>query len=591
MVRFIRMEFRRFLSSKNVVILLVTLALLILTAGYFTFRKPQPVAMDKYAPATALAYIEINSLTELIDGLTSTNAWHEVAPVLGLSSQLKQLGSGIGFMSNTGLGPDEVVIAGRAQYAVVVTGLDAGTGANEEGVTLNVKPRFALLVETHSSAEKAAKLAADRAAIIAKRIFGDSTKEESSNFEGTRLMTFRGEQPERQLVAAASGSLVLIANHESPMKACLEAIAGRTATLAQDETLKQKRGEIDNHSAIFAYVTKSGIEKFAQFGPAIFATRFTNNPDALTAIANLFGHISNQTADAMLYSLQFEDGAVTENYLLALRPAIAAGLRETTKPATGASFAALQLIPKEALEGTILNIETVGVLPENLLKQLSPSLDLVAGLALREFVISFRKQLALEPSDTLDKAIGNEIALIKMNQSEPVAMLILVKDRNQLLPAMNRYLAKDNARISSESYHDIEIRISSNEDGRAAAFIADFLVLGTSSQIKKIIDTKAGQPSAATDLQVAKAFTNHPQNASIIAYEADTKKAGEMMLTISKLTRVTDGARELLEQEPMQKALSGLPYSTSVTSFRDSGVFTQTHSAVGIFRRISDWLE
>jgi hypothetical protein len=585
------MEFRRLLSPKNIVIFIVALVLIFLTTGYFIFRKPQPVPMDKYAPATALAYIEINSLTDVLDGVTDTKAWNEIAPVLGLSSQLKQLGSGIGLMSNTGLGPDEVVIAGRAQYAVVVTDIDAGTGANEDGVYLNVKPRFALIAETHTSAEKATKIVNDRASIIARRIFGDATKEESTNYAGTRLMTFRGEQPQRQLIAASSGSVVLIANHESAIKICLDAIAGRTSTLAEDQMLKQRRSEVDKESAIFAYVTAAGIEKLAQFGPTIFAARFTNNPDALSAIANLFGHISNQTAEGIFYSLQFEGTGVTENYLTALRPQIAQGLGATTKPATAASFKSLQLIPGNAEDCTILNIEAVGALPENLLKQLSPGLDLVAGIALREFVINFRKQLALQPSDTLDKAIGNEIALVKLDESEPLVMLIQVKDREQLLAAMNRYLSKDNAKISSDAYNGIEISLSSNEDGRAAAFISDYLVLGTNPQIKRIIDTNGATEVAANDERVVKPFASRPQDASLLSYEVDARKAGKMMLAISKLTRVTDGSQELLEKEPMRMALSGLPYSTSFTSFRNSGVFTQTHSAIGIFKRLGDLLD
>src|SRR5213078_1423406 len=97
------------------------------------------------------------------------------------------------------------------------------------------------------------------------------------------------------------------ANHESAIKVCLDAIAGRTPTLAEDEILKLRRGEVDHGSAIFAYVTQNGIEQLAQFGPAIFAARFTNNPDTLSAVANLFGHISKQTADGLFYSLEFTE--------------------------------------------------------------------------------------------------------------------------------------------------------------------------------------------------------------------------------------------------------------------------------------------
>lgn len=585
------MEFRRFLSRKNIVILIITLALSFFTVGYFVFRKPQPLPMDKYAPANALAYIEINSLTDVLDGLTDTQAWNEIAPVLGLSSQLKQLGSGIGLMSSTGLGPDEVVVAGRAQYSIVVTDIDAGRSVSEESFDLNVKPRFALIVETHTSPEKAAKLVADRAAIIAKRIFGDATKEQSSDYSGIRLMIFRGDQPQRQLIAASAGSVVMIANHETAIQNCLDAIAGRSARLADDEGLKKWRGEVDRGAAIFAYVTPTGVEKLAQFGPTIFATRFTNNPDALSAIANLFAHISNQTAEGLYYSLQFEDGGVTETYLTALRTQVAQGLGATIKPATGASFKSLQLVPKEAQDCTILNVDTVGALPENLLKQVSPSLDVMAGVALREFVITFRKQLALQANDTLEQAIGNEIALVKMSEDEPLVMLIQVKDRNQLLAAMNRYLSIDGAKIVNEAYNGIELSISSNEDGRSAAFISDYMVLGTGPQIKKIIDTKDGKAVASADERVIKPLASRPSDASIISYGADTRKAGELMLAVSKLTRVTDGSKDLLEKEPMRKALSGLPYSTSFTSFRNSGVFTQTHSAIGIFKRLGDMLE
>jgi hypothetical protein len=180
---------------------------------------------------------------------------------------------------------------------------------------------------------------------------------------------------------------------------------------------------------------------------------------------------------------------------------------------------------------------------------------------------------------------------VKIAEAEPLVMLIQVKDRDPLLAAMNRYLSIDGAKITNESYSGTELSISSNEDGRAAAFIADYLVLGTGPQIKKIIDTKDGKAVASADERVMKPLASRPQDASIISYEADTRKAGELMLAVSKLTRVTDGSKELLDKEPMRLALSGLPYSSSFTSFRNSGVFTQTHSAIGIFKRLAGILE
>ncbi|MEW6126571.1 MAG: DUF3352 domain-containing protein [Acidobacteriota bacterium] len=587
------MDFRKFLTGKNLLISIVLVALVFSTAGYFLFRKPPRVPMEPYVPASALAYLEINSLTDLMDGLTDTKAWQEIAPVLGLSSQLKQLGSGIDLMSRTGIGPDEIVTLGRAQYAIVVTGIEAKATSTEEGAALNIKPQFALIAETHASPETAAKLVSDRAAILAKRIFGEATREETADYQGTSVLIFRGEPEGRQLVATSSGSVVILANHEAAAKVCLDAIARRTATLAEDELLKQRRSEVDADAGIFAYVTNAGIEKLTQVGPALFATRFTNDPDKLSMVANLFGNMSKQTAEAFFYSLTFNDKeGVTEKYFTLLRPQLARGLAETMRPANnGNDFAVLALIPQNAQECTVLKVESAGALPENLLKGLSPGLDIVAGLALREFVIGFRKELGLEPGETLNNSIGSEVAIVKTQEDEPVALVFRVKDRNALSAAVNKYLTQDKATITKENYNGVEIQISSKADGSSAAFVGEYLILATRNQIAGMIDAQANGRSIEKDEQVKSAFANAPRFASVLSFEDDSLKTAKMLLAISKLTRVTDGAPEILERGEVRASLERLPKLQSYTVFRDAGVYAETRSAIGVFKRLGEWLE
>ena len=57
------------------------------------------------------------------------------------------------------------------------------------------------------------------------------------------------------------------------------------------------------------------------------------------------------------------------------------------------------------------------------------------------------------------------------------------------------------------------------------------------------------------------------------------------MLAISKLTRVTDGSSDILERAEVKNALNRLPYASSFTTFRETGIYTETHSSVGIFKR------
>jgi hypothetical protein len=583
------MDLRKLLTGRNLLISIVILALALSVGAYFVFRKPARVPLEQYVPASALAYIEIDSLTDVLEGLTGTRAWQELAPALGLSSQLKQLGSGVDFISRTGLGPDEVVVAGRAQYAIVVTGVEARASSTEESASLNVKPQFALLAETHTSPERAAKLVNERASIIAKRIFGEAAGEETANYEGTPLLIYHGEPEGRQLVAAASGSVVLIANHEAAARACLDAIGKRIGTLGEDETLKQRRAEVSQEAKVFAYVTGAGIEKLIEVAPALFATRFTNDPDKIGMIAHLFSQMSKQTAEAFFYSLEFKDDGVIEKYFTLLRPQLAKGLSESMKPAVTNDLAVLRLIPQNVPDCTMLRIESAGAMPENLLKGLSPSLDLVAGLALREFVLALRKELGLEAGETLASSVGNEVVIVKTDEAEPVATLFRVKDRNALAPAVNRYLTQGKASVTKENYRGVELDFSSNEDGRAAAFVGDYLILGTKGQIATMIDRQQSTQLVAEPVKAA--FTNSPRTASILSYEDDGEKTAKLILAISKLTRVTDGSQELLAQENVQKALGRLPRLQSYTVFRDTGVYSETYSAAGLFKRLGDWLE
>ncbi|MGA9769095.1 MAG: hypothetical protein WBV94_08650 [Blastocatellia bacterium] len=577
------MKLRDLLTRTNIILAAALLLIVAAVAMYFTLRRPPRVAMERYVPASVLAYMEIDNLSDLVDGLTDTKAWRELAPALGLSSQIRQLGFISDLVGRTGLGPDEAVVAGRAQFALALTGVDAETGEGEDGPYVHFKPRIALVVETHANPETAARIVRERASIIAQRIYGASVAEEDQDYQGVQLFTFRGPNSDRQLVAASSGTVVLLANHTESIKSCLDAKAGRVSTLAENTTLQTMRPEVDHNASVFAFVTESGIEKLVILAPALIA----RDSGEGSSIASLFEHLSKQTAAGLLYGAQFDSGIVIDRYLTVLQPGVAEGLAEPLKPAPGASFPSLQSVPRDIKELTVLNVERAGELPERLLKSLVPHIDLVAGVALRELVIDFRKQLGIESGDSIGDSVGNEVTLVNFGDANPMAKLVKVKDKSKLAPVIERYLTHDGARVATESYAGTEIRISSHEDGRAAAFTESYLILGTREQITKILDTQSSGNSIAGDDRVKQAIAHRTDKASIITYRPEVTGAGELMLAISKLTRVTDGSRDLLKQDSMRRALDRLPPSVGFTEFRSYGVYLESRSAVGNFSLVA----
>jgi hypothetical protein len=576
------MKLRDLFTRKYVVIGSSALIVALVVGGFLFLRRPPRVPMERYAPAEALAFVEVNSLTDLVGGLTHTRAWLELGPVLGLSSQLGQLGFMADLIGRSGLGPDEAVVAGRAQFALAVTGVESNAGETEEGAYIHLKPRFALIIETHLTPETATRLVRDRASIVAQRIYGESADEESEDYRGARLSVFRGSEPGRQLLAAASGSVVLIANHPDAIKSCLDSISGNTASLAEDSALRQARGGVESDSSVFGYVTASGIQKLVELSPLLFAG---GSPQAETAnsISDLVEHLSNQAIRGLLYSAKFEAGGVTERYLTLLRPEVSEALSEPLKPALAPTFETLAFVPRELETLTILNVERAGELPERVFKRVSPTVDIVAGVALREFVINLRKQYGLEPSDSAGDAVGSEIAIVKFGDDQPRAMVMTVNDESKLKEAVARYLRRKGAALANEQYDGSEIMVSSSGDRRAAAFVGTVLVLGTRDQIIRSIETHAARNGLDGDDRLKQIITSRPANASIISYRPGVEGAAKLLLGISKLTRVTDGSQELLDHDSARRALDRLPPSGSYTEFRGNGVFVETRSAVGNF--------
>jgi hypothetical protein len=554
--------------------------------------------MARYAPAGSLAFAEIYNLGDLVDGLTSTKAWKELAPVLGLSNQLREIGPIVSLFGRTGLGPDEAVIAGRAQFGLVVTGLESDAGTSDDGPYIHFKPHFALIIETHSSPAVAERMAKDKIAIVARRIFGDIAVEDKDAYQGIALLVFHGADQTRQMLAASTGSLLLVANDRNAIQSCLDAIAGRVQTLADDQVLTNFRPVVDRQSSIFGYLTAAGIDKLSVIGPALVSSRFTTDTERIDAIASLFRHISGQALSGFLYGAQFTPDGVTDRYLAVVSPRIASGMSEVFRPpAAQPDQNCLRFVPRSSQDFTVIKLEALGGVPQRALKRISPGLDVVGGLALREFVLGFFSHLNVAP-DLIQAAFGDQMVLVKFNQSD-IATITEVKDKQGIAAYIKGYLGYRGATVSTQTYKGVEISLSSAQDERAAALTGEYLLTGKADRIRQMIDARDGltdfgqsrppgrtgcygsASSVGEDGAVMQALTLNSAQAPVIMCSPCPEDAGILMLEISRLTRTTDGSPEILQSDEARRAFERLPPSVSVTEFKDIGVYTETRSAIG----------
>ena len=584
MLKFSYMHFAAFWTRRKILVASAGIVFVLAVVWFFALSRPSRVPMEKYIPADALSFVEVDSLTDLIDGLTETDAWRGLAPLLGLSSQWRQVGSVTEAMGRTGIGPDEAVVLGRAQCALVVTAIDASTGETEEGPYLHIRPKVALVIETHLSPERASKLVAQRASILAARIFGDSIVETKQSYRDSDLTIFRANS-DRSLVAASSGSVIVLANGEEPEKQCLDSVTGHTANLAGDPTFQKARQSLAAKASVVAFLTRSGLQKLVELAPTALGR--AASAESVGAAVSLLEHLSDQAAEGLFYSAEFADGGVREKYLWSLHPQVAEGLQEAARPAPERSFDCLKLVPQDVDDVTLINLDRAGEFPERLLKQMAPRVDVVVAVALRELVKTFRKEYGLEGTESLGDAVGSEVALVEFGDGASRAMLSRVNDRPKVEALASRYLSRKGSSVTTVMEKGVEVTVASGEDHRAAAFVGGFLVLGTREQIARVIGAFQGEPSLSPQEPLRRFLSSVPAGASMLSYSSKNTGAGELMLALSKVLRVSDGSREILERQQVRDVVNRLPRSASFTEVRDSGIYIEEHSAVGSFRRLS----
>src|SRR5918997_3548126 len=163
-------------------ILLSIIALVLLAAAWVWWNRPEPVDMSAYVPAESLVYLETNSLPEIVRGMTSTDAWQALAPPAGLSPNIGRVGWLSRLSAWSGIGSAETVVFSRAQVAVAVLGFEV---TEESSTVRDIKPRIALVAETHTGEARVQTAVTKLIGNYARRKYGEPVSQRQENDDAT----------------------------------------------------------------------------------------------------------------------------------------------------------------------------------------------------------------------------------------------------------------------------------------------------------------------------------------------------------------------------------------------------------------------
>ncbi len=559
-------------------LLALLIALVFIAGVWLWWNRPQKVDMANYVPADALVYLEANDLPLIVEGLVQTDAWKRLAPPAGINSGLGQIGWLSRLSAWTGIGSAETVVLARAQVAIVMLGLEAA----DAGETLKIRPRYAVIAETHTSEWRTRAAVEKRVGEFARRAYGEPSIERKK-VDDIELVIWRAPSGERQIIAAVTGSVVVIGTDEASVRSCLAVRRGERPSLAGSPLLEEMRSRVESRTALaFGYVSPQGAAQLLEVAGAAYIGQISDNPQIQGAIASWLPQLSSKLlGGGGGWSARFVEGLVEDRYFIALPNEVSARLRLPLAPSDAKTLEASKLLPPDTYRITRYNLRDTAAAWRGLNAALSSQLDALGAVGVSLLLKAALRQYGIEDPDSFLTAIGSEAVTASPDASGTGSLVIVeARDEKALRDFVNKHLGQQ---PRTEKIGDAELLVSREEEKGAASFVAGHLLMGSEALVRRCLESRAqGETldAAARFQQSMRKAASGRAPSTVLTLTDDESSAQKFIVSIAAQrgarTRPTNTAE-------LERSLASIPYTVSETNLIEGGFEKRTRSAFGQF--------
>jgi hypothetical protein len=554
--------------------ILVFLALLLILTILIWWNRPRKVNMAAYVPADSLVYLETNDLPDIASGVVSTDAWKALAPSAGIKSNLGNLSWLSRLVSWTGIGPADSVVLARAQVAVTVLGLDAA----DAGDALKIKPRYAVVVETHTGESRTRTAVEKRIGDFARRAYGEP-RIEQKEVDGAKFITWIAPVGERRIVAAVMGSVAILGNDEAAVQACLAVRRNERPSLAGNPQVEEMRGRVGGNDALaFGYISPEGTARILELAATVYAGQMSSDPRAQSAAASILPPLAKKILGGAGWSAHISNGVVEDRYFIALQNGVAAKLQSMLVSQPGMTITAGELLPAEVYSLSRYNYRDPAQAWRGLGDAIISQADTLGSILITRLLEASLKPYGIDEPGSFLQAIGPEIVTARLDDSGSSTVTIVeVRDEQTLRDFVSKHLG---AKSRVEVVGDVEMLVSSNEKHEAASFVGGHLILGTDENLRRCLEArKLGRTLEADDeFQRTRSLISATSSANVATFTEDYSPARSFIRAIA----TQQGVRERpVNGQELEGALRRLRYAVSETAIVDGGVEKKTRSSFG----------
>lgn len=534
-------------------ILFATLSILLIALAWIWWNRPQKADLAGYAPASSLIYLECNNLMGVADAIVVTDSWNKVKPFIGAGTGNWTSPRTRRFIAFTGIGPTTGVILARAQVAMVMLDL----GAREEGDTITLKPEAALLIETHTSEARIKTTVEDALKKFAERSYGKPTLKRI-DINGDEFLNWTSPENNRQIVATIDESLVIVANSERAVRACLEARRGQRPNLRSDPELQQMRAALSANNALaFGFISSSHSAELLSLGAPVLFGRAPGEAQFDKLIANSAPKILGSAG----WSARSISGAIEDHYLFSLQAPVVSAMRPLFQPSS--AHQDFNLVPADVHSLTVYRFPDPAQTWRGLLTTLSSRLDTLSAILMVSVLKSALLPYGIKDPEKFLQFTGPEIMTAKLKSDSSGSILIAkVRDDTQLRELLkNSTTATDNA----EPERPLVVHF---QDG--------YVLMGVEDDVQRCSEAAKAQNGHA---KLSYFGSSDPISASIVTYSKDSARLRNFIAGLAR------AQGKFTEPEPatLDQTINQFPYALTQTSLNETGLDRKTRSAFGQF--------
>ncbi|HEY6189079.1 MAG TPA: hypothetical protein VIW80_15590 [Pyrinomonadaceae bacterium] len=556
--------------------LLVVLVLILPACVWLWWNRFQKADMAAYVPADTLVYMEANSLPQITSAIISTDAWKALAVPAGIRTDLGHVGWLSRLSLWTGIGSAETVVFSRAQIAIAVMGFDAA----DAGDTLRVKPRYAVVVETHTSAGRARSAVESRIGDFARRAYNEP-RFERRQVDGTDFLTWSSPTGERHIIAALIGSVAVIGNDEAAVRACLAVRRGERQNLAGDAQIEEMRERVAGNEALaFGFVSSKGAARLLEVAATVYAGQLSEEPRTQSAAAVVLPQLASKILGSAGWSARMTGGIVEDRYFLSLQNGVAARLRAPLAFTDKETNVASELLPADTYSVSRYESSDAEAAWRGMRGAIISQLDTVGAFVVTQLFDALLKPYGINEPELFLRAAGSELVTARLDDTGTSTVIIVeVRDEKVLREFVARRLG---AGAKTEQVGDALMMVSADEERGAASFIAGRLVMGATSNVRRCLEARAnGQTLGQADaFKAAARLAAMNSAANALTYTDDRSPARNFIIAIASQRGAV--VKPFNETE-VERSLSRLPYAVSATRLSEGGFEKTTRSSFGQF--------